>query len=767
MRTPLEIENEFAPRESLGGFQSFFLVGIGGAGMSPVAQMLAHRGYQVRGTDLSPGASVESLRDQGIEVHVGHSGEFLEPGDALVLSDAIDLKASPEVARARELGVPLFRRSQVLGWLLKGKKTIAVAGTHGKTTTSSMLAMALRAKGLDPTVVIGAEVPDLGGSLMEGSGEWAVVEACEAYDSLRDFDPYAAVLNNLEGDHYDFHVTWENLRDSVVRFTRRIPEGGAFVYNAADEGSCEVAKKLGRTDSFGFEPGDANELAGRDVTLTQKGQHNRANAAAALATLRVLGLASDEGTAAIEAFRGAKRRQEVVFEGAVEGLDGEVTVIDDYGHHPTEVSAALEAVREGWIDSGLRKRLVVVFQPHLYSRTAPNIEAFAKALEVADFVVLTDIYPAREKPMPGVSSFRIAERVSKPTHYTPSRHLLPREVAQLVRGGDVVVSMGAGNIEFFGALFVEELERKGKGARVLVAYGGDSTEREVSLNSGIAVYEAAKRLGYDVSKVDLTELIVGKGDASVLSGPNRPDLVVLTTHGGTGENGALQGLLEFMHLNYTGPGVRASSTAISKQATKEVYVNEGIEVAKGVLLRRGDALPDWEGPYVVKPNNHGSTVGLSFVDDRSGLAEAVARCFGYDEEVLVEELLKGVEISVPVLGDKALPPVEVVPASGRYDFASKYEPGATEEICPARISEAATKKAMEISVRAHQALGCRGVTRTDMFVDGDRVVAVETNTVPGMTATSLVPKSAGEAGMSYDDLVDWIIKDGLKASAKQ
>jgi UDP-N-acetylmuramate--alanine ligase len=218
MRTKREIETCFAARADLDGVTSFFLVGIGGAGMSGIARMLHRRGFRVRGTDSTDGEGVHAVRALGIPVTLGHSASEIEAGDALVLTDAIDLQTSPEVARGVELGCKLFRRSQVLGWLLRDKKTIAVTGTHGKTTTTGMVGAALIAAGLDPTIVVGAEVPDFGGAVVEGSGEWAVIEACEAYDSLRDFDPTIALLTNLELDHVDFHGDWRGLERSVLDF---------------------------------------------------------------------------------------------------------------------------------------------------------------------------------------------------------------------------------------------------------------------------------------------------------------------------------------------------------------------------------------------------------------------------------------------------------------------------------------------------------------------------------------------------------------------
>lgn len=761
MRTKQEIAEAFANRDELDGFRSFFLVGIGGAGMSGVARMLQRRGYRVRGTDSTPSPILVELAGMGIDVSVGHLADLVEEGDAVILSDAIPLDTSPEALRARELGLPLFRRSQALGWLLKGKKTVAVTGTHGKTTTTGMLASALQARGLDPTIVVGAEVPEFGGSVVEGPGEHAVIEACEAYDSLHDFDPFLVLLNNLEMDHVDFHESWENLRDSVTRFAN---QAEVLVYNVKDPGACEVAGRA-RVEKYGFDP-DA-PVAGSDgavVELAQHGAHNVANANAALAVVERVAGVTDAAVRAVASFRGAERRQQVLHEGPPLGPGrlGEFTLIDDYAHHPTEVRLALQAAKDYWVGRRGRKRLVVVFQPHLYTRTAPLIAEFAQALDVADLIVMTDIYPAREEPIPGVSSFRILERCQKPGRYVPSRHLLAREVASVLEAGDVVVGMGAGNISEFGEAFLAELRSRAKGTpSVVVAYGGDSAEREVSIHSGRAVFAALERLGYPARLVDLSVLALTTGNLGLLSGPERPDLVFLATHGPRSEDGALQGLLEFFHVRYTGSGVQASAVAMDKDATKRVLREAGIPVPMGDLVRRGESPPPWSGPVVVKPNEQGSTVGLSFVSVESELERAVTRALEFDKSCLVEEWLRGVEISVPVLGGRALPPVEIVPASGSYDFESKYTPGATDEVCPARITDEQTRLAQEYALRAHEALGCRGVTRTDMIVTSERIVALEVNTLPGMTPTSLVPRSASVAGISFDDVVDWMVKDGL------
>lgn len=770
MRKASEIETAFSPTDALDGHRSFFLVGIGGAGMSALARMLAHRGFSVRGTDSTAGPETARLAEEGISVRIGHSGEGLTADDVLVATDAIDLDTSPEIARARELGIPMVRRSQALGWVLKPYKTICVTGTHGKTTTTGMIGAGLIAAGLDPTVVVGAAIPQWGGPVREGQGQWAVAEACEAYDSFHDLQPDIVVLTNLELDHVDFHGTWENLRESVVRFVDRLPKDGVLVYCAEDAGAVEIAERAS-CRTVGYTAADLGRILERDESILiysvkTGGQHNRLNAAGAAVACDEAGVEDASAAAAICFFNGAERRMQVLHR-------GEVLVVDDYAHHPTEIAASLQACRERFITQATEgapmKRLVVVYQPHLYSRTAPLIDEFAAALSNADLVVLTDIYPAREAPMAGVSSARIAEKVTVPVRYVPSRHLLPREVAQIVQPGDVVIGMGAGNIAEFGPAFVKELARKEGPRKVAVLYGGDSAEREVSLHSGRAVAEALGRKGYDVSLLDVSDVVLSKGDLSALIGPNRPDVCFLAVHGTNAEDGAIQGLLQLLHLPYTGSSIASSTIAMDKAATKRVLAQNGIRVPEGKLVTNPDEPIDFPGPWVVKPNAQGSTVGLSFVEDPEALEWAIARALAYDDAVLVEEWIRGMEISTPVLAGEALPPVEISPNGEHYDFANKYLPGATEEIIPARLRPEILVEAQRIAVAAHNALGCAGATRTDAIVrdhEGQaEIVALEVNTLPGMTATSLLPNSAAAAGIPFDDLCERLVLEALKRDA--
>ncbi len=745
MRTPIEIQTRFAKRETLSTFNSFYLVGIGGAGLSAVARMLLRQGFRVKGSDWSRSVVTDSLIELGAEVDIAEAPRRLAAGDAVVLTDAVDLDLSPEVKIAIQTGAGLYRRSQALGWLLRNHQVIAVTGTHGKTTTSGMIGHVLTEAGLDPTVVIGADLPDFPGGYRSGRGSIAVVEACEAYDSLHDIDPAQVVLTNLELDHVDFHPTWESLRDSVLRFVDRIPAGGQLFFSLQDKGSGEVATEtVAQTSPF----------AAFEGKLSVPGAHNRQNAGAAFALCASLGVSMGQVTNALQSFQGADRRLQTIY-------DQEIAVIDDYAHHPTEIRASIQATRESFPG----RRLLAVFQPHLYSRTAANLDEFASALTGADVVFLTDIYPAREDPMPGMSSLRIVEKIPGLPRYIPQRHLLPRVVARVLVTGDVVLTMGAGNISEFPPALIQEWEHRIElvehptRLNVAVLYAGDSPEREVSIHSGRAIYTALGRLGYHARLVDVSESLLSTGDLSQFVGANRPDVAILALHGENAEDGAVQGLLQLLHIPYNGSGIQASALAMDKDLTKRILTQAGLPVPKGIVVRRGDPIPDLPLPLVVKPNAQGSTVGLTFVRDQKDLEFAIQRALSYDSSALVEEMIEGIEISVPVMGERALPVVEIVPVSGSYDFAAKYTPGATEEICPARLTEVQTRIAQEQAVKAHKALGCRGITRTDMIVQGDRLVILETNNLPGMTATSLVPRSAEVAGISFDELVQGMVND--------
>lgn len=734
MRTMAEVETRFSRVELLEAVTSFFFVGIGGVGMASLAALLKREGYTVRGTDAGETPMMETLRALGVKISTE-----LNPSDrdALVVTDAIDLDSTPGVV---DHGGLLYRRSQVLGWVLRNHDVIGVTGSHGKSSTTAMIGSVLQHAGLDPLVLIGVEQSPETLNKNLGRGKWAVVEACEAYDALRDLNPKIAVLTNLEPDHLDYHGSYAHLQEAVGRFLARAERVlvSARQPAAAAFADIRTSSTMAGVDS----PVEYEPYSGPIGVI---GDHQRENAGAAVAVAEGIGIPFAE---ALASFRGIPRRLEVV-------RTQDPVVIDDYAHHPTEIRASIAAVRQAYPG----RRVVAVFQPHLYSRTRDLLGDFTAALDLADFAVLTDIYPAREDPIPGISAARIAEGLTIPHRYVPSRHRLALDLPAWVEPNDVVLIMGAGNIADCVPGILARLDRR-ETRDVWVVLGGQSAEREVSLHSGRSMAAALRRKGFNVREVDVVDLLLSGREKL----PPRPDAAVLAVHGVKDEDGATQGLFEILGIPYSGSGVQASAIAMDKGLTKQILGARGLPVPQGWLVRKGEPLPDLGSlnRVVVKPNEQGSTIGLTFVEDLALLESAVEKALAYDSACLIEEWLVGMEISVPVLGDRALPAVEIAPKSGQYDFANKYIPGATEEICPARLAPEVLAQVGELALSAHRALGCAGATRTDMIVTDRGPVILETNTLPGMTVTSLLPKSAETAGIPYDDLCVWILEDAIR-----
>ncbi len=434
-------------------------VGIGGAGMSAIAVVLLARGVQVSGSDIKESRNTRRLSQMGARIFIGHSAENVEDADLLVVSSAISQR-NRELVRARELGMEVLPRAAMLNAIMGDGKGVAVAGTHGKTTTTSMIAMIMRESGLDPTYVIGGELNDVGSNAHAGSGGYVVAEADESDGSFLLLRPWAEVVTNIEEDHLDFFEDMEAVCEYFRRFVSLLPSEGLLVLSGDDEGAaslrgCGAAREVtfGEGEGNYFRCSDVSLFPGRstfrvlrggeslgEVKLGIPGHHNVRNAMAALALTISLGVDFAAAARALRAFRGVQRRYQFV--GEVSGI----RFVDDYAHHPSEVRTTLKAAAMEDAD-----RLVCVFQPHRYTRTAALCEGFGDALLHADLVVVTDVYAAGEDPLPGVNGKLIVNSIldaepSKQVVYVPQRTLLGEAAARLLRPGDLVLTMGAGDI---------------------------------------------------------------------------------------------------------------------------------------------------------------------------------------------------------------------------------------------------------------------------------------------------------------------------------
>ncbi len=458
------------------------MVGIGGAGMSGIARILLDRGALVSGSDAKESRGVVALRARGALINIGHDAAALDllPGGptAVITTHAAIPKTNPELVEARRRAIPIVLRPVVLARLMAGHTTALVTGTHGKTTTTSMLIVALQHAGLDPSFAVGGELGEAGTNAHHGSGACFVAEADESDGSLLEYTPDVAVVTNVEADHLDFFGSAEAYTEVFDAFVDRIAPGGALVVCTDDPGAADLAVRAAaqgvRVLPYGAAEGALPlaarlvnwqqqgtgavaeiELAGADrpraMRLSVPGQHMALNALGALLAAVAVGAPIGDVLDGLAGFEGVRRRFELV--GVVNG----VRVFDDYAHHPTEVRAALAALRTVAQQSG-GGRTLAVFQPHLYSRTKTFAQEFGSALDNADRVFVLDVYAAREQPMAGVSGAAVAGHVSVPVSYEPDFSAVAARVAEVARPGDVIVTMGAGDVTMLGPEILAEVQ---------------------------------------------------------------------------------------------------------------------------------------------------------------------------------------------------------------------------------------------------------------------------------------------------------------------
>jgi UDP-N-acetylmuramate--alanine ligase len=469
----------------LGRTRRIHFIGIGGSGMCGIAELLANLDYVVTGSDEKRSPATDRIESLGRRGDIGHAGQHVHGVDVVVRSSAVR-STNPEVVEAHRRGIPVIPRAEMLAELMRLRYAIAVAGAHGKTTTTSMIALALERAGLDPTAVIGGRLSAFGSNARLGRGELMVAEADESDRSFLKLFPTVAVITNIDYEHLDSYGTFEELRQAFVDFANKVPFYGAVICCADDEHLAAVTDRMTRrVTTYGMS--DTADITAADVVLgpmsvtaTVKrrarrsdedvktlvtlgrlelnvpGHHNLLNALAAIATGLEIGVPFERLAPGLRQFHGVERRFEV------HGEPRGILVVDDYGHHPTEIAAVLAAAR------ALNRRIVVAFQPHRYSRTKALMDAFGPSFAGADHLVLTDIYAAGEDPIPGATletlSARVRESIAVPVDVVPNLADVPSALARVARPGDVVITLGAGSIASVPVQLVTLLERR-SGAR--------------------------------------------------------------------------------------------------------------------------------------------------------------------------------------------------------------------------------------------------------------------------------------------------------------
>ncbi len=444
----------------LGRTRSVHLVGIGGIGMSSIAEVLLMRGYVVSGSDLRKSETTQRLEELGAVVHEGHSAQHVSDADVVVYSSAVNPETNPETIEAERRRIPIIKRADMLGELMRMKYGVAIAGTHGKTTTTTMTGLVVAEGGFDPTVIVGGKVAVFGSNAVVGEGDIIVIEADEYDRTFLRLTPSIAVVTSLDAEHLDIYRDLDDIKEAFVHFAGSVPFFGSVILCLDDDNVQSIAGRIDRRtvtygvsrqaairaeniESRGLSTAFNLVIEGAEaasVTLASPGIHNVRNALAAVAVGIELDIALDQIVAGLERFRGVQRRFEVL--ATVDGI----TVVDDYAHHPVEVEATLKAAARVWPD----RRIVAVFQPHLFSRTVQLKREFAAALREVDTAVITDVYGAREKPIKGVDGSLIVSLAKELGHgdvrYVPAVQDVPQVIAEMVSQGDAVVFMGAGDI---------------------------------------------------------------------------------------------------------------------------------------------------------------------------------------------------------------------------------------------------------------------------------------------------------------------------------
>jgi UDP-N-acetylmuramate--alanine ligase len=454
--------------------QKIHFVGIGGIGMSGIAELLLNLGYEVSGSDQNESATTRNLQSVGGTIHKGHDGRWVKGADVVVTSSAIR-EDNPEVVTALAAEIPVIQRAEMLAELMRLKKFgIAIAGSHGKTSTTSMVSWMMHEAGLDPTIVVGGKVDSLGGNAKLGQGEFLVAEADESDGSFLKLSPVLEVVTNIDLEHMDHYDNIEHIKETFLEFIDRIPFYGAVILCLDDANVADILPRIKkRKITYGFtaqadlsadqiEPGHGRvkfavrhrgDLLG-NIDLPLAGKHNVYNALAAICVGLELEIPFDAISTALTSFQGVQRRMQL------KGKGRGITVIDDYGHHPTEIRATLAAIKEGWPE----KRLVVLFQPHRYSRTLALLEEFRTCFHQADYLVMTEIYAASEQPDGKISGEILLDEVKKHgqrnTKFASRVEDLAEALLPELKDGDLVLTLGAGNIVLAGEALVKLISKE-------------------------------------------------------------------------------------------------------------------------------------------------------------------------------------------------------------------------------------------------------------------------------------------------------------------
>lgn len=785
--------------------QKCHFIGIGGIGMSGLARILLSKNVAVSGSDISKNYVTEKLIGEGAKIHVGHSSHNITSDMTVVYTTGIN-EDNPEYQAALQLKCPLIHRSDLLRQLMSGYKTLAVTGSHGKTSTTALLTWVLKQGGVDPAFAVGGIIPQLQTNGGYGKGDFFVAEACESDGTFLKYDPYGAIITNIDLEHMDFFRSENALIEAFKQFMNKVASVNTLFWCGDD---VRLSAINGPGVSYGFNPKcilrilnflqkgwcisfdiDFEGKHYHQIELGLTGQHNALNAAAVFGLCLRLGLTEKDIRAAFKSFRGVSRRCDN------KGESHGILFIDDYAHHPTEIVATLKAIRNAIEE----RRLVAVFQPHRYSRIRDCLGTFAGVFDESDVVFITDIYSAGESPIPGISSENIRNEIQNHSRIPikiVSRQDLASELVSFLRPHDVVVTFGAGDVTKASGEIIAQLKHlPPKKLKIGLIFGGRSVEHEVSLMSARNISNSLRQDYYTIEYFGITRqgewlrdhdsLIHGiPQQARQNSIQQKPlltseiflklmecDVLFPVLHGPFGEDGTVQGFFEVMGKAYVGCDQRSASICMDKAMTKRLALLNGISTSPFISIKRYDWMTrssqvisminsQLTYPVFVKPVHLGSSIAVQKVESEDSLEMAIKKAFAFDTEILVENGLEIREIEFAVFGNgrvTVFPPGEVLAQGKIFDYEAKYGENAVKTVPRASLDKKLIDEGMFLAEKAYQAVGCTGMARVDFFLDEHHKFWFnEINPIPGFTKHSLYPSICAANGWPPQELMDKLI----------
>lgn len=786
--------------------EHYHFIGIGGIGMSGMARILLGQRIQVSGSDIGANAVIEALKDAGATISIGHSSQNVKPGMTVVYSTDIK-KDNPEYQAALTHSCRMLHRSQLLQKLMENSQSLAVAGTHGKTTTSSLLTWVLMQGGVNPSYAIGGVVPQLKSNAGQGQGNYFVAEACESDGTFLNYTPHGAIVTNIDFDHMDYYGTEAVLIKAFQDFMSKVKSPKHLFWCGDDSRLKKIAEK---GISYGFS-NDCQLRASHfeqhgwmirfdvhyqgktyhDVEVSLTGRHNALNALAVFGMAISLGIDENAIRQALRTFAGVMRRCEK------KGDEHGILFLDDYAHHPTEIRATLKAIREAIGE----RRLVVAYQPHRYTRAKELMGTYQGIFSDADKLFVTEIYAAREAPIPGVTHEKIIAEIQqdlKDRCQHVERSHIASALCDYLRPHDVCVTLGAGDITKLSGEVMAQLKLKApKKLKVGVVMGGRSVEHEVSLMSSEHILDSLRPDYYSVENFGITRegnWLCGSQTRSRLQGgqhislPTKIapeilskllecDIIFPVLHGPYGEDGTIQGFFDILGLSYVGCDHRSSAISMDKALTKTLLLDAGVATSPFVSFSHYEWQKDKDQltqcikdqltyPVFVKPIHLGSSIGVHKVRSESELDNAIADAFRFDTHILVENGIEGREIEFSVLGNDhviAFPPGEILTQGQIYNYEGKYSKNGTKTTVQADLPPELIQAGIEMVKKAYIAAKCIGMARIDTFLDKTgKFWLNEINPIPGCTKNSLFPQMCAANGLKSTDLIDRLIILGLQ-----